>query len=174
VHTQIASTQVVSLRPMFRPSFTPPSRIPTKISDAGPEPMPFMPQSAGIGTYKDPLAGVFETPKEAPIQAAPATAATPKTPIRVSVGVQAAKLIRQVKPTYPQMARIARMSGTVRLQAIIATDGRIRNLQLIGGPPLLVAAALDAVKQWQYEPTLLNGEPVEVITSIEVNFTLNQ
>jgi protein TonB len=175
VQRQIASRQTVNLRPIFHPSFIAPTRIPEKISESGPEPAPFMPQGAGTGSYADPLANIretVETPKTVPERET--VAAAPKGPMRVSVGVQAAKLIRQVKPVYPQLARAARMSGTVRLQAIIATDGRIRNLQLIGGPPLLVKAALEAVKEWQYEPTLLNGEPVEVITSIEVNFTLSQ
>ena len=66
------------------------------------------------------------------------------------------------------------MQGTVRITAIIGTDGTIRNLQLINGPPLLVKAALDAVKQWRYQATMLNGSPVEVITEIDVNFTLSQ
>jgi len=88
--------------------------------------------------------------------------------------VQSAKLLQQPKPVYPALARSARVSGTVRLQAIIGRDGTIRNLQLVGGPPLLIAAALEAVSRWTYKPTLLNNEPVEVFTEIEVNFTLNQ
>ena len=177
VQVQIASKQVVNLRPVFRPSFVAPARIPEKITaDAGPDPVPYLPQGTGA-SYSDPLAGITESvqvAREAPVKQA-ATGPAPKpTMLRVGTGVQAAKLIRQVKPIYPQLARAARMSGMVRLQAIIAPDGRIRNLQLIDGPPLLVSAALDAVKQWRYEPTLLNGEPVEVITSIEVNFTLSQ
>jgi len=88
--------------------------------------------------------------------------------------VQQAKLIRQVKPVYPPLARQARIQGTVRLTAIIARDGTIQELQVVSGHPLLVPAALEAVKQWVYQPTLLNGEPVEVITQIDVNFTLSQ
>ena len=61
----------------------------------------------------------------------------------------------------------------MKLQAIIAVDGSIRNLRMISGPPLLVNAAIDAVRRWQYKPTMLNGSPVEVITDIDVNFTLN-
>lgn len=178
VQSQIASKQAVSLRPMFRPTFTAPTRIPTKISDSGPEPMPFMPSLSGsAGVYVDPLGDLSTKIAAASGQAqsvTPNVPPTPKTPLRVSVGVQAAKLIAQVKPPYPPLARTARVSGIVRLQAVIAPNGRIRNLQIISGHPLLVQAALDAVGQWQYQPTLLNGEPVEVITSIEVNFTLNQ
>jgi protein TonB len=88
--------------------------------------------------------------------------------------VQAANLIKQVKPQYPPLAKAARVQGTVKFQAVIAKDGTIQNLQLLGGPPLLVQAAMQAVQQWQYKPTLLNGEPVEVITTIDVNFTLSQ
>ena len=83
-------------------------------------------------------------------------------PIPISSGVQAAKLIRQVKPTYPPLARQARISGTVRLVAIIGRDGAIRDLRVSSGHPLLVTAAVEAVKQWLYRPTLLNTEPVEV------------
>ena len=98
----------------------------------------------------------------------------PRKPIPVSTGVQAAKLIRQVKPIYPQLARMARISGTVRLVAIIGKDGAIEDLRVASGHPLLVASAVEAVKQWLYQPTLLNGEPVDVITQIDVNFTLSQ
>jgi protein TonB len=98
----------------------------------------------------------------------------PVQPQRIRVGgnVQAARLRRQPKPVYPPLARQARIQGVVRFTAIIGKDGTIQNLQLIGGHPLLVQSAQDAVKQWVYEPTLLNGEPVEVVTQIDVNFTL--
>ncbi len=100
----------------------------------------------------------------------------PKTPARIRVGgnVQAANLIRKVVPVYPTLAKQARISGTVRFQAIIGKDGTIQNLQLVSGHPLLVAAAQQAVSQWVYRPTLLNGDPVEVVTTIDVNFTLSQ
>ncbi|MCC6391854.1 MAG: energy transducer TonB [Bryobacterales bacterium] len=99
----------------------------------------------------------------------------PATPQRIRVGgnVQSAKLIRQPKPAYPPLAKQARIQGTVRFQAIIGKDGTIQNLQLISGHPLLVPSATEAVKQWVYQPTLLNGEPVEVVTQIDVNFTLS-
>lgn len=107
---------------------------------------------------------------------APVTQQNP-APVRVTrlvVGgvVQAAKLIRQPSPVYPPLARQARISGVVRLEGIIAKDGTIQRLRVISGHPLLVPAALDGVKQWVYRPTLLNGEPVEVIAPIEVIFTL--
>lgn len=94
--------------------------------------------------------------------------------IRVGGNVQAAKLLKQPKPVYPPLARQARIQGTVRFTAIIGKDGTIQNLQMVSGHPLLVQSAYDAVKQWVYQPTLLNQEPVEVVTQIDVNFTLTQ
>ena len=73
---------------------------------------------------------------------------------------------------YPALARSARVQGTVHLLGVVSKDGTIQKLQVLGGHPLLVAAAVDAVKQWVYRPTLLNGEPVEVIAPIDVIFTL--
>jgi len=93
--------------------------------------------------------------------------------IRVGGNVQSARLIRQPKPVYPPLARQARIQGTVRFNAIIGKDGHIQNLTLVSGHPLLVPAATAAVKQWVYKPTLLNGEPVEVVTVIDVKFTLS-
>jgi protein TonB len=77
-------------------------------------------------------------------------------------------------PEYPALAKAARISGVVHLIGIIARDGTIRNLQLVSGHPLLAHAAMEAVEQWVYRPTLLNGEPVEVIAPIDVYFTLGQ
>ena len=87
--------------------------------------------------------------------------------------MQQANLIRKVQPVYPPLAKQANVQGAVHFTAIIGKDGTIQNLQLVSGHPLLVSAAQEAVKQWQYKPTLLNGEPVEVVTVIDVNFTLS-
>jgi len=73
---------------------------------------------------------------------------------------------------YPDAARDARIQGVVKFTAIIDKDGRVANLQVNSGHPLLIPAAIDAVKQWRYRPTLLNGDPVEVRTDVDVNFTL--
>jgi len=94
--------------------------------------------------------------------------------IRVGGNVQAANLIKKVTPTYPPLAKQARIQGTVRFNAVIGKDGTIQNLTVVSGHPLLVPAATDAVKQWVYKPTLLNGDPVDVLTTIDVNFTLSQ
>jgi protein TonB len=94
-------------------------------------------------------------------------------PVRMGGDVVAAKLIKKVVPIYPALARQARVSGTVRLEGVLAKDGTIRNLKVLNGHPLLVPAAVDAVRQWVYRPTLLNGVPVEVIAPIDVVFMLN-
>jgi protein TonB len=88
--------------------------------------------------------------------------------------VIAAKLIYQPKPDYPQLARLTRTQGDVEFEAIIGKDGGIEQLKVVRGHPLLVKAAFDAVRQWRYQPTLLNGEPVEVLTEITVTFKLGE
>lgn len=95
---------------------------------------------------------------------------------RVTVGgnVQAARLVNRVQPLYPPLARQTRISGTVKLHAIIGKNGAVEQLQVVSGHPLLVQSALDAVRQWRYQPTLLNGDPVEVDTEIDVIFSLAQ
>jgi protein TonB len=97
--------------------------------------------------------------------------ATPQR-VRVSAGVTEGLLIHKVQPTYPPLARSARIQGQVVLQAVIGKDGTIQGLHAVSGHPMLTPAAIDAVKQWRYKPYFLNGEPVEVDTQITVNFTL--
>jgi protein TonB len=94
--------------------------------------------------------------------------------IRQGGNVTAAKLVNRVQPLYPPLARQTRISGTVRLHAIIGKNGAVEQLEVMSGHPLLVQAALDAVRQWKYQATTLNGEPVEVDTTIDVIFSLNQ
>ncbi|MGO9649480.1 MAG: energy transducer TonB [Terriglobales bacterium] len=98
--------------------------------------------------------------------------ATPQR-IRVSQGVTQGMIIRRVQPSYPPLARQARIQGPVVLQAEIGKDGSIQNLRLISGHPMLAPAAIEAIKQWKYKPYILNGEPVEVETTITFNFTLS-
>jgi len=97
--------------------------------------------------------------------------ATPQR-VRVSQGVTEGLLMKKVQPTYPPLARSARIQGQVVLQAVIGKDGTIQNLRAVSGHPMLTPAAIDAVKQWRYKFYFLNGEPVEVDTQITVNFTL--
>jgi periplasmic protein TonB len=98
----------------------------------------------------------------------------PTAPARIKQGgnVTAASIITQTRPVYPPLARQARIQGNVVLHAIIDKDGRVAQLEVVSGHPLLVQAALDAVKQWRYKPTQLNGDPVEVDTTITVTFTM--
>jgi protein TonB len=97
-------------------------------------------------------------------------------PQRIRVGgiVSAARLVYQVKPEYPTLARMARIEGDVEFEAVISKAGTIEELKVLKGHPLLVKAALEAVRQWRYQPTLLNGEPVQVMTEITVNFRLSE
>ena len=101
--------------------------------------------------------------------APPPKVATPQK-LRVSQGVADGLKIRDVQPQYPPMAKVAHIQGDVVLQATISKSGVIENLRAISGHPILIQAALDAVRQWKYKPYLLNGEPVEVETTIKVNF----
>jgi protein TonB len=106
----------------------------------------------------------------------PVVATPPKTtfvkPPRISV-VELAHPIHRVDPIYPPLARQARISGVVELQGVLGTDGRIHELKVLRGHPMLVKAAVDAVSQWTYAPTILNGQAVEVVAPIIVTFKLN-
>ena len=99
----------------------------------------------------------------------------PVTPqrVRISQGVTKGLLIHKQEPAYPTLARAARVQGDVVLSAVIDVNGQIQNLQLVSGHPMLVPAAIAAVKQWRYKPYLLNGQPVEVETTITVIFSLS-
>ena len=154
---------------------TVPTEIPTHIThvrdEAGPTTVP-------IGTMMSVLKSVPDDSMGAVTRllqnAVPPTPKLATQKVRVSSGVAQGLLIRQVKPQYPALAIPARIQGTVVLQAVIGKDGTVQNLRLISGHPMLVQAAMDAVKQWLYKPYYLNGEAVEVDTTINVNFTLAQ
>jgi periplasmic protein TonB len=155
-----------------------PTKVPQKVAEITDDPNVELPSASQVqGALPGsggPLPGFGNLMKAAP-PPPPKVVEQPKlTRIRVGGNVQQANLIRKVQPVYPQLAKQARVQGSVHFTAIIGKDGTIQNLQLIGGHPLLVQAAQDAVKQWLYKPTLLNGEPVEVVTQIDVNFTLSQ
>jgi len=94
--------------------------------------------------------------------------------VRRGGDVIAAQALHQPPPVYPPLAMMARIQGTVVLQAIIGTDGTVKDLKVLSGHPLLVRAALDAVKTWRYQPTLLDSEPVDVLTEVDVNFKLGE
>jgi protein TonB len=116
---------------------------------------------------ENPAPPAAKTPGPKPVPAAPEIKR-----VRVGGAVQAAQIVKRVIPVYPPLAKQARVQGTVKLLGIVATDGTVQQLRVISGHPLLVQSALDAVRQWVYRPTLLNGEPVEVEAPIDVNFSL--
>jgi TonB family protein len=126
-----------------------------------------------------PPAPAIQTRKPTVIAVDPRTGAVLANPskdapksIRVGGNVQAANLIDKVKPIYPPEAKQAHIEGTVKLEVLIGADGFVKNIQAISGHPLLVPSSIEAVKNWVYKPTLLNGNPVEVITIVDINFTL--
>lgn len=120
-----------------------------------------------------PASGVFALAqgRETSIAQQAATA-TPPERIRIGGNVAVANLIHRVDPVYPPIAKAAHVAGTVVLHVIIGKDGTVQEVQVVSGPPLLIRAATDAVRQWSYKPTLLNGKPVEVDTTVTVIFAL--
>ncbi len=121
---------------------------------------------AGTGLLTEHAQVVPPPPLPKPVESAP------RKPMLVSSGVAEAMILKRVIPAYPPLAKAMRVSGRVHLTGVIGKDGTIQNLQVVDGHPLLVKAAVDAVRQWIYRPTTLNGEPVDVIAPIEVNFVL--
>jgi protein TonB len=122
------------------------------------------------GTDASPFIGLQRTGPAAPPEEIKRNAE--KHPLKLSESVVEAQLVSRIEPRYPPLALQMRRSGTVVLHAIISRDGHIDALEVVSGSPFLVQAALDAVRQWRYRPTLLNGEPVEVETTITVVFRL--
>src|SRR5262245_44928632 len=122
-----------------------------------------------------PTSAGFPKPKSQSGQVTP-TDKTVQPPARIRQGgaVQAAKLIHRVQPIYPEIAKQERLSGTVRLHALVGFDGNIRALRVLSGRCSLARASVDAVRLWRYQPTTLNGNPVEVDTTIDVIFSMNQ
>jgi protein TonB len=178
-----AAVQVVKVRPqvhlMDAGKLMQPKVIPKEVKIIKEEAEPDMgavgavggvPGGVAGGSMGGVLGGVLGGVGTAPAPPKP----KPTGPVRIGGNVQAAKLVNRITPIYPPLARQTRISGTVRLHAIISKDGTIQQLEVISGHPLLQQAALDAVRQWRYQPTLLNGEPVEVDTTIDVIFSLNQ
>lgn len=179
-----AAPQVVkSIRPeseMVAGQLRTPTRIPEKIAMIREEEPPPTTGAGGViggvpgGIPGGQLGGVIggivgstanlniipKAPRPAPIR------------VRISQGVSVGRLLNKVEPAYPKLAREARIQGTVVLTAIISKEGTIKDLSVLSGHPLLVQPALDAVRLWRYKPYLLNGEAVEVETTITVNFNL--
>jgi protein TonB len=164
-------------RPVFvMPRLETPTAIPKSISST-PDPPEFRNAFSGASPVSAPFSSLGGTNIESvpPVSTPPVVKPGPvSVPVRVTAGVQSARLVFGPKPVYPPLALTTHTQGTVRIQAIIGRDGAIKNLQVLSGPPLLIPVAMAAVKQWRYQPTLLNGDPVEVITEVDVNFTLEK
>ena len=110
-------------------------------------------------------------PPPVPPEAQAGSPPVPVVPVRVSSAVMAGQIIKRVDPIYPPVAKASQVQGTVVLSAIIGKDGSVEKLIVVSGPPMLIRSAIDAVSQWQYKPFLLNGQPIEVATTINVNYT---
>jgi protein TonB len=161
-----------------------PPSVPPNVAQVHDEPLPPAPFSSatiGIpGGIYDGQAGAVLDPvlrnllRNAAPQPPPPQRSKASQPLRIRPGgnVIPPRLIYQPKPEYPQLARVARIEGAVEFEAVISKDGTIEELKVLRGHPFLVKAALEAVRQWRYQPTLLNGEPIEVVTEITVNFKL--
>jgi len=157
-----------------------PSRIPEKVQmireEEAPPPMPVtggvvggVPGGVPGGQLGGVIGGIISSTSS--LVAVPKLA--PPQRVRISQGVTKGLLVHRVDPSYPPLARAARIQGEVILSAIISTNGDIENLQLVSGHPMLVPSAIAAVHQWRYKPYLLNGQPVEVETTITVIFSLS-
>ena len=175
-----ASVKMSKVTP--RPFVAPHLLAPTTVPKQGSEMQDIAPALElgllGSSQENGPPSGVIfnvigSTPRNAPPPAMGPKSRARGGPVRIGGQVAQANLIRQVQPVYPALAKSARVQGSVEFTATISKEGEIENLQLVRGHPLLVNAAREAVSRWQYRPTLLNGQPVEVITDIVVNFTLN-
>jgi len=151
-----------------------PPRIPTRVDVS--EERPLAPETL---LAEGPMSASSEmdllnvAPNSAEIVKRPVVPSLPQR-VPVTSTIEAAKLVSRVQPAYPALAIQARIQGNVILHAIIGRDGQVSELQVLSGHPLLVNAALDAVRQWRYNPTLLNGQAVEVETTITVSFVLGQ
>ena len=188
---QPARTVVRPYRPLADGPLRAPAAVPRNIPILLPDEPPADTRASVVGGLGDGRAGgvpggllpsilsqVAEpVPYVRPAETHAAAAANiaPAKPIRLVLGgvVDPARIIHRPMPQYPPLAKTARIEGEVRLMGVIGVDGRMRELTVLSGHPLLVNAALDAVRQWIYKPTYLNGSPVEVQAPIIVTFHLN-
>jgi protein TonB len=170
-HLQTHATQLVTQTQTYRNPLQIPTRLPTitrtdPISGPPPEAIGNIPTDSTPGGADSPTS-IFHNPTPPPVVQQP----QPQK-IRIS-DLSASQLISKTTPTYPAIAKIAGISGTVILDATISKTGAIENLRVLSGPAMLQRAAIDAVQQWRYRPYLLNNQPIEVETTIKVVFSLN-
>jgi periplasmic protein TonB len=159
-------------------SFTPISLMPPRLVPVGipTDDGPIPPTGGGdVGVFDDHLGIPFGIGNGTSNQrVTPVVVLVPKGPVRLPSKMVEGMIIRKTIPVYPQIGIAIRKEGTVVLQATISKSGTIENLRVLSGPPILQQAAMDAVKTWQYKPYLLNDEPVEVETTVNVVFSLNR
>jgi len=159
-----------------------PSKIPQKVQmikeEEAPPPMPStggvvggVPGGIPGGQLGGVIGGIVSATSN--LAAVPKSVSVTPQRVRISQGVTKGLLIHRVEPAYPPLARAGRVRGEVVLSAVIGVNGEIQNLQLVSGHPMLVPEAISAVRQWRYKPYLLNGQPVEVETTITVIFALS-
>jgi len=158
--------------------YTEPPTIPNHVAPPSNEPpVDYVPddrQTIGVGPDGSGI-GIPGGSETGPIITIAAPVVKPPVkPVNVSEGVMEAMLIHRVQPTYPIIAKLNHISGTVVLHAVIGTDGTIQELEVESGNGILAVAAFTAVREWRYRPTLLSGRPVEVETYITVKFVLDQ
>lgn len=164
-----ASRPQLLLTTLIAPGHIP--RQPAQITDAPPGVNLPGNVDFGQGTGTGPAGGLWSSAvTQTPAQRI--RPARPSGPLRISAGVAAGQLLAPIRPQYPAIAVAARIQGTVTVAATISTDGRIESLRVMSGPPMLVNAAVEAIRQARYRPWTLNGEPVEVETTINIVFTL--
>jgi protein TonB len=158
----------------------PPTKIPPTVEmdpNGGRDSAPILAgRPGGTGSDGPPnlLDGLGDKSGPEPPRSEPTPAPVPRKPIVVSQGVQLALLVHRVEPIYPSFAKQAHREGTVELRATISSDGIVRDVQVLIGDPILAQAARDAVAQWRFRPTMLNGVAVEVITFVTVRFHMDQ
>jgi protein TonB len=162
LHTELLATTLLA-----------PGQIPHHIPDVVDNAPPGLNISgaADIGSSSHGVVGTLPLGLSTPLPVARVHPAKPAGPVRVSAGVAAGQLIVPIQPEYPAIARQIHLQGTVIVSAIISTDGRIESLRVLSGPALLVNSAVQAIRQARYRPWQLNGEPVEVETTINVVFS---
>jgi periplasmic protein TonB len=150
-----------------------PSRIPHVVQRVNDPPGPQFTNVIGVDGLTNGTPGsmgpIIGSEQRASVALAPPA---PKRKLSISSGVMAGNLVEKTIPKYPAIAKAARIQGTVVLQATISKTGSIENLRVVSGPPMLAQSALDAVRSWRYKPYLLNGDPVEVETTVNVVFNL--
>jgi periplasmic protein TonB len=162
---------VTSQAPTFRNPFTAPPRIPILISMAPDSPPPA--STIGMDSFPESVPGAISS-TDSPFHSNPPVVVHPPQVQRIAIsgGVTEGLLIFRTTPAYPAIAKAAGVSGTLVLAAIISKAGAIENLRVVSGPAMLRNSAIEAVQNWRYRPYLLNGQPVEVETTIHVVFSM--